>query len=165
MDFPGADVIADRLAAVNPMAQIDEKSPIPPQVQMQLANNQQQMQAMQQQIQQMGMMIKNRQDVEIVRQTGEDRRAVLEAEVKMRDQNTRSLTSQNKTEIDALMKLILGQMDTSRLEAEIASRNKDQYGVMTQATQSIEDNMELMLPQAQQQPQQGQIPQQEQPMQ
>ena len=165
MDFPGADVIADRLAAVNPMAQIDDKSPIPPQVQMQLANNQQQMQAMQQQIQQMGMMIKNRQDVEIVRQTGEDRRAVLEAEVKMRDQNTRSLTSQNKTEIDALMKLILGQMDTSRLEAEIASRNKDQYGVMTQATQSIEDNMELMLPQAQQQPQQGQIPQQEQPMQ
>jgi hypothetical protein len=165
MDFPGADVIADRLAAVNPMAQIDEKSPIPPQVQMQLANNQQQMQAMQQQIQSMAMMIKNRQDVEQVRQTGEDRRAVLEAEVKMRDQNTRSLTSQNKTEIDALMKLILGHMDTARLEAEIASRNQDQYGVMTQATQAIEDNMAVMMPPPPQQmpqgqPQQGQPPQQ-----
>lgn len=165
MDFPGAETIADRLAAVNPLAQIDEKSPIPPQVQMQLAASQQQMQAMAQQIQQLQMMIKNRQDVEIVRQTGEDRRAVLEAEVKMRDQNTRSLTSQNKTEIDALMKLILGHMDTARLEAEIAARNKDQYGVMNQATQSIEDNMKLMLPQPQQQMPQGQMPQQEQPMQ
>lgn len=165
MDFPGADIIADRLAAVNPLAQIDEKSPIPPQVQMQLANSQQQMQQMAQQIQQLQMMIKNRQDVEAVRQTGEDRRAVLAAEVKMRDQNTRSLTSQNKTEIDALMKLILGHMDTARLEAEIASRNRDQYGVMTQATQSIEDNMAVMMPpppqeqMPQEQMQQGQPPQ------
>jgi len=154
MDFPGADIIADRLASVNPLAQIDEKSPVPPQVQMQLANNQKQMQAMAQQIEQLAMMIKNRQDVEMVRQTGEDRRAVLAAEVKMRDQNTRSLTSQNKTEIDALMKLILGHMDTARLEAEIRARNQDQYGVMTQATQAIEDNMAVMMPQQMQQPQQ-----------
>jgi len=165
MDFPGADIIADRLAAVNPMAQIDEKSPIPPQVQMQLANNQQQMQAMQQQIQQMAMVIKNRQDVEQVRQTGEDRRAVLAAEVKLHDQNTRSVTSQNKTEIDALMKLILGHMDTARLEAEIASRNQDQYGVMTQATQSIEDNMAVMMPPPPQQQMPQQQPQQGQPQQ
>jgi hypothetical protein len=166
MDFPGADIIADRLASVNPLAQIDEKSPIPPQVQMQLANSQQQMQQMAQQIQQLQMMIKNRQDVEQVRQVGEDRRAVLQAEVKMRDQNTRSLTSQNKTEIDALMKLILGHMDTARLEAEIAARNQDQYGVMTQATQAIEDNMAVMMPpppqqqMPQEQMQQGQPPQQ-----
>jgi hypothetical protein len=165
MDFPGADIIADRLAAINPLAQIDEKSPIPPQVQMQLAQSQQQMQAMQQQIQALQMMIKNRQDVEQVRQSGEDRRAVIAAEVKMRDQNTRSLTSQNKTEIEALMKLILGQMDTSRLEAEILARNADQYGMMNQATQAIEDNMAVMMPpppqeqqMAQQQPQQGQQP-------
>jgi hypothetical protein len=163
MDFPGADIIADRLASVNPLAQIDEKSPVPPQVQMQLANNQKQMQAMAQQIEQLAMMIKNRQDVEQVRQTGEDRRAVLAAEVKMRDQNTRSLTSQNKTEIEALMKLILGQMDTSRLEAEILSRNADQYGVMTQATQAIEDNMAVMMPQPQQMQQQPQQMQQGMP--
>jgi hypothetical protein len=159
MDFPGADVIADRLAAVNPMAQIDEKSPIPPQVQMQLANNQQQMQAMQQQIQAMQLFITNRQDVEQVRQSGEDRRAVIAAEVKMRDQNTRSLTSQNKTEIDALMKLILGQMDTSRLEAEIMSRNAEQYQMMNTATQAIEDNMAVMAPSAEQIQQAQQMPQ------
>lgn len=165
MDFPGADIIADRLAASNPLAQIDDKSPIPPQVQMQLAQSQQQMQAMAQQIQGLQMMIKNRQDVEQVRQVGEDRRAVLAAEVKLHDQNTRSVTSQNKTEIDALMKLILGHMDTARLEQEIASRNQDQGVYMDRAANSITDNMEAMMPpppqqMPQQQPQQGQPPQQ-----
>jgi hypothetical protein len=159
MDFPGADIIADRLAASNPLAQIDEKSPIPPQVQMQLAQSQQQMQAMGQQIQALQMMIKNRQDVEQVRQTGEDRRAVLAAEVKLHDQNTRSVTSQNKTEIDALMKLILGHMDTARLEAEIASRNQDQGVYMDRAANSIVDNMQAMMPPPPQE-QQGQPPQQ-----
>ena len=147
MDFPGAEIIADRLASVNPLAQIDEKSDVPPQVQMQLANAQQQMQAMQQQIQQMAMMIKNRQDVEQVRQTGEDRRAVLAAEVKLHDQNTRSVTSQNKTEIDSLMKLILSHMDTGRLEREIEARNREQMGYTAEAARSIEDNMQQMLPQ------------------
>ena len=165
MDFPGAEVIADRLAAVNPLAQIDEKSPVPPQVQMQLAASQQQMQQMAQQIQQLQMMIKNRQDVEQVRQIGEDRRAVLAAEVKLHDQNTRSVTSQNKTEIDALMKLILGHMDTARLEAEIRARNQEQYSYTDQATQSIQDNMQQMLPQPMQQMPQEQSMQEQQPMQ
>ena len=162
MDFPGAEIIADRLASVNPLAQIDDKSDVPPQVQMQLANAQQQMQAMQQQIQQMAMMIKNRQDVEQVRQMGDDRRAVLAAEVKLHDQNTRSVTTQNKTEIDALMQLILGHMDTERLEREIQARNREQFGFMDEATQSIQDNIQQMTPQPQpqQQPQQGQLPQQ-----
>ena len=164
MDFPGAEVIADRLASINPLAQIDDKSPIPPQVQMQLANSQKQMEAMAQQIQQLQMMIKNRQDVEQVRQVGEDRRAVLAAEVKLHDQNTRSVTSQNKTEIDALMKLILGHMDTARLEQEIASRNQDQGAYMDRAAMSIEDNMQQMMPQQQQmQPQQMPQEQMQQP--
>ena len=163
MDFPGAEVIADRLASINPLAQIDDKSPIPPQVQMQLANSQKQMEAMAQQIQQLQMMIKNRQDVEQVRQVGEDRRAVLAAEVKLHDQNTRSVTSQNKTEIDALMKLILGHMDTARLEQEIASRNQDQGAYMDRAAMSIEDNMQQMMPQQQMQPQQMPQEQMQQP--
>jgi len=163
MDFPGAEIIADRLAAVNPLAQIDEKSPVPPQVQIQLAQSQQQMQQMAQQIQALQMMIKNRQDVEQVRQVGEDRRAVLAAEVKLHDQNTRSVTSQNKTEIDSLMKLILSHMDTGRLEREIEARNREQLKYTNQAAMSIEDNMAAMIPpppQPQQQPQQGQPPQQ-----
>jgi hypothetical protein len=50
MDFPGADTIADRLAAVNPMSQVDEKSDIPPQVQMQLMASQKMVADLQQQI-------------------------------------------------------------------------------------------------------------------
>ena len=149
MDFPGADIIADRLAAANPLAQIDEKSPIPPQAQMQLQQSQKTIQDMAQIIEQLQMVIKNRADVEGIRQTGEDRRAGLNAEVKMHDQNTRSVTSQNKTEIDALMKLILANMDASQLEREIALRNREQYGYMDRATQSIEDNMATMTPQPQ----------------
>lgn len=154
MDFPGADIIADRLAAVNPLAQIDEKSPIPPQVQMQLAASQQQIQQMAQQIQSLQMVIKSRQDVEAVRQTGENQRAVIGAEVKLHDQNTRSITSQNKTEIDALVKLILANMDSNQLEREIAARNREQYAYTNQAQQAIQDNIEQMTPQPMQQPMQ-----------
>lgn len=164
MDFPGAEIIADRLAAVNPLAQIDEKSPIPPQVQMQLAASQKQIQEMSQVIQQLQMMIKNRQDVEGMRQMGENERAVLAAEVKMRDQNTRSITSQNKTEIDALVRLILDNMDTNRLEREIAARNREQYNVIGDANQSIIDNMQSMMPQQQMQQQMPQAQPMEQPM-
>jgi hypothetical protein len=77
MDFPGAEIIADRLAASNPLAQIDDKSPVPPQVQMQLKQNQAQMQEMQQQMQQMQMMIKQRQDIEQVKQDSETKRVLI----------------------------------------------------------------------------------------
>jgi len=77
MDFPGADVIADRLAASNPLAQIDDKSPVPPQVQMQLKQSQAQLQQMQQQMQQMQMMIKQRQDIEQVKQDAETKRVLI----------------------------------------------------------------------------------------
>ena len=77
MDFPGADVIADRLAAANPMSQIDDKSPVPPQVQMQLKANQAQMQQMQEQLQQMQMVIKQRQDIEQVKQDAETKRVLI----------------------------------------------------------------------------------------
>ena len=64
MDFPGADIIADRLAAANPLAQIDEKSDIPPQVQMQLQQSQATIQQLQQQLQALQMDMKYRATVE-----------------------------------------------------------------------------------------------------
>jgi len=104
MDFPGAEVIADRLAAVNPLAQIDEKSDIPPQVQMQLAQAKQQMQMMQRQMQAMPLKIQNRGQVAADRrETGATKRKLMEvtakarntetmAEVKVNDQNTQAIT-------------------------------------------------------------------------
>ena len=148
MDFPGADIIADRLAATNPLAQIDEKSDIPPQVQMQLMQNKAQMQQMQQALQQLQMVIKQRQDIEQVKQDSETKRELMRqtakahntetmAEVKVNDQNTRAITSQNKVEIEAIMELLLHHMDTKRLNMEIDRRNAEQYQAMQFAQQDI----------------------------
>jgi hypothetical protein len=59
------------------------------------------------------------------------------AEVKVNDQNTRAITSQNKTEIDAIVELLLHHMDTSRLEMEIAKRNAEQQRYATAAAEDI----------------------------
>jgi hypothetical protein len=149
MDFPGADTIADRLASLNPLAQIDPKSDIPPQIQMQLAQQQQTIQQLQQQMQAMGMDIQYRQGVEQIKQQGETQRELMRqtgkahntetmAEVRVNDQNTRSVTSQNKTEIEAIVQLLLHRMDTSRLTQEIERRNAEQYAAINVATQDIE---------------------------
>lgn len=149
MDFPGADVIADRLASMNPMAQVDEKSDIPPQVQMELANNKKQMEAMQQQLQAAQLEINNRGQVAQIREEGATRRKLMEvtakahntetmAEVKVNDQNTRAITSQNKTEIDAIVQLLLHHMDTGRLIQEIEKRNMEQNQYAAAAAADIE---------------------------
>jgi len=148
MDFPGADIIADRLAASNPLAQIDEKSPIPPQVQMQLAQSKQVIEQQQQQLQAMQLEINNRGQVAQIREDGATKRKLMEvtskahntetmAEVKVNDQNTRAITSQNKTEIDAIVQLLLHHMDTSRLTAEIERRNMEQNQYAQFAAQDI----------------------------
>ena len=137
MDFPGADVIADRLAAANPLAQIDDKSPIPPQVQMQLAQSKQEIENLQQQIAAMGADLKYGASVKQIQETEETKREMMRqtakahntetmAEVRVNDQNTRSITSQNKTEIEAIVQLLLHKMDTRRLEEEIYRRNLEQ---------------------------------------
>jgi len=148
MDWPGADVIADRLAAANPLAQIDEHSEIPPQVQMQLAQAKKQVADMQQQMEAMQIMIKQRGDIEQVKQDNETKRELLRqtakahntetmAEVKVNDQNTRAITSQNKTELDAFVQLLIHHMDTGRLEREIKLRNEEQAKYAQMASDDI----------------------------
>jgi hypothetical protein len=95
MDWPGADIIADRLAASNPMAQIDDKSKIPPQVQMQLAMSQKQIQELTQALQAKDLMLKNRMDVEQLRQDSETKRTLMKEtnkahEVEIREQSDRA---------------------------------------------------------------------------
>lgn len=91
-DFPGSEVIADRLAAMNPMAKLDEKSDIPPQVQMQLQQLQQQLQQAQQQLQQAQQEIKSREDLEKMKQDGETQREHMRLTVKAHDVETRDAT-------------------------------------------------------------------------
>ena len=148
MDFPGSDVIADRLAAMNPMAQIDEKSDIPPQAQMELAQSKQMIQQLQQQLQAAGLEINNRSQVAQIKEEGATKRKLMEvtakahntetmAEVKVNDQNTRAITSQNKTEIEAITDLLLHRMDTARLVQEIDKRNLEQNQYANFAAEDI----------------------------
>jgi len=108
MDFPGADIIADRMATLNPLSQVDEKSPIPPQVQMQLAQSQQQMQQMGQQIQQLQMMIKQRQDIEQVKQDNETKRELMKQTAKAHDIEMSNETKRR----DVDMKVMGKEQDT-----------------------------------------------------
>jgi hypothetical protein len=158
MDFPGADVIADRLAALNPMAQIDEKSDVPPQAQMQLAQQQKTMQDMQQQLQAAQLEINNRSQVAQIKEEGSTKRKLMDvtarahntetmAEVRVNDQNTRAVTSQNKTEIDAIVQLLLHHMDTGRLMSEIERRNQEQGQYATIAAQDIDQGQNPLMQQ------------------
>lgn len=148
MDFPGADVIADRLAAMNPMANIDEKSDIPPEAQMRLAQSEQTIQQLQQQLQAAGLEINNRAQVAQIKEEGATKRKLMEvtakahntetmAEVKVNDQNTRAITSQNKTEIDALVRILLARMSPNELLAEIDRLNAEQGQYAQFAAQDI----------------------------
>jgi hypothetical protein len=115
MDFPGADVIADRLAAVNPMAQIDEKSEIPPQVQMQLANAQKQIQDLQQQIQAEQMDKKYRATVQQQVQEAETAREKMRLDVKREDTMLRVDTQAHDTIIKTQT-----QIEVEQLKAQVA---------------------------------------------
>ena len=137
MDWPGADIIADRLAASNPMAQIDDKSKVPPQVQMQLAMSQKQIQELTQAIQARDLMLKNRMDVEQMKQDSETKRTLMKEtgranEAELREQSDRNemqmrvegqandtvINSQTRLEIERMKQqiaLVLAQMDKGAL--------------------------------------------------
>lgn len=126
MEFPGAEVIADRLAASNPLAQIDEKSEIPPQVQMQLAQSKQQIQQMAQQLQAMQLAIKQRQDIEQVKQDAETKRVLIKEtnrahEMELRDQHDHD---DMRMKVDAqahdTVLKTQTQKDIERMKAEVA---------------------------------------------
>jgi uncharacterized protein with PIN domain len=150
MDFPGADVIADRLAARNPMAQIDEKSDIPPQVQMQLAQQQQQLQQMQQQLQAAQLEINNRMQVAQLKDEGETKRKLMDvtarahntetvAEARVNNENIRRVTTQNRTEIEALVKMLIARMPPDQLLMEIEKMNQEQAAYAQFGIQDISE--------------------------
>ena len=82
------------------LAQIDEKSEIPPKVQMMIKQLQTQLQQMQQQNQQQAMLLKNRMDVEQVRQQGETQREHMRATVKAHDTESWVAHENRKTELE-----------------------------------------------------------------
>jgi hypothetical protein len=129
---------------------------------------------LQQQIQTMGLDLKYGQSVTETKERAATARKLMEvtakahntetmAEVKVNDQNTRSITSQNKTEIDAIVKMLIANLDTTAIKAELDRRNEEQYAFAMQAQQDISQGANpLMNPQPAPQPMPAMQP--EQPM-
>ena len=151
MDFPGADVIADRLAAMNPMAQIDEKSDIPPEIQMRLAQSQQAIEQLQQQLQAAGLEINNRMQVAQIKEEGATKRKLMDVtarahntetinEAKVNQTNVKAITEQNKSEIDALVKMLIARMPPDQLLAEIDRLNAEQQQYSVAAAMDIDQD-------------------------
>ena len=93
--------------------------------------------------------INNRAQVAQIKEEGANKRKLMDvtakahntetmAEVKVNDQNTRAITSQNKTEIDAIVQLLLHHMDTGRLVKEIEARNREQAQYAEAAASDID---------------------------
>ena len=161
MDFPGAEVIADRLAANNPLAQIDEKSEIPPQIQMQLMQAQKQIADMQQMIAAMELEKQYRGDIENIRQEGETKRKLMDVtsrayntdtinEAKVNQQIMNSQANQNKAELDAVTKMLLKRMDIGELRQVIAEKDAEQAQVAAFAEREVNRSDNPFLQQEQQ---------------
>jgi hypothetical protein len=115
MDFPGADIIADRLAAANPLAQVDEKTDIPPQVQMQLKQSQMTIQQLQQQIQQMTLDMKYGASIAQQKDQAMLQKAQMELEVRREDTRMRTDTQAHDTVIKTQT-----QLEIEQLKAQLA---------------------------------------------
>jgi hypothetical protein len=147
MDFNQSDVLADRMAAANPLAQVDEQSEVPVPAQMKIKALTQNVQQLQQALGQMQMELKYRGGIEKMKQDGETQRAHLAATVKAHDSlersatmdhdtNTRAITAQNVEEIKAVAMLMAKHLDTADLQREIASREASEMRLAEQPVEA-----------------------------
>lgn len=139
-DAPGMDVLADRMAAANPLAQIDEKDDIPPATQMKIKGLEQQLQQMQQQLQAAAQEIKLKTGIVQMQENAETQREHMRQTVKAHisevedkgwqrdvdersatkrhDTEVRALTAQNVAEINGLVKLLTEHLSTAQFEKQ-----------------------------------------------
>ena len=111
MDFPGAEIIADRLAAANPLAQIDEKSDVPPSAQMMIKQLQTQLQKTQQQLQGADALLKSRADLENMKQESETKRELMRVTGKAHDTETWTSMEMQKAQIKSKTDLQTTSLD------------------------------------------------------
>jgi len=124
-DFPGAEVIADRLASMNPLAQLDEKSDVPPAAQVRLKQSEQQIKMLTERLQAAEQEIKMRSEIERMKQEGETQREHMRQTVRAHDVEsvtatrrhdveTKALSAQNVAEINGLVKLLTEHLVSAR---------------------------------------------------
>ena len=80
-----------------------------------------------------------------MRQTAKAHNTEAMLEARVHDVNTKAVTSQNKTEIDAIMELLLHHMDTNRLNQEIDRRNREQTAYTMEAVRDIDEGQNPLM--------------------
>jgi hypothetical protein len=131
MDWPGAEIIADRLAAANPLAQIDDKSDIPPRAQMMIKQLQQQLQQAGQQAQALQLQDKFKTSIEaqkeaaethrlLIKEDREDKRRAMEDASFVHTEHTKAFTALGVKELEGVIK-ILTQIKEHGHERDLAA--------------------------------------------
>ena len=128
MDFPGADAIADRLAAANPLSQIDENSEIPPQVQMKMKGMQQMIQQLQGQLQQAAIEHKFGLQKEGMKQEGETQRAHMAAVVKAHD--TESWVNEESKQVESVERTRMAESHIEALSKQMIEEMRAQTALL-----------------------------------
>jgi hypothetical protein len=115
--------------------------------------------------------INNRGQVAQIREEGATKRKLMDVtarahntetinEAKVNQTNVNAITSQNKSEIDALVKMLIARMPTDQLMMEIERLNAEQQQLAMVAAEDISQGANPLI-----NPQQMQQPMQPQPMQ
>ena len=115
---------------------------------MRLAQSEQMIQQLQQQLQAAGLEINNRAQVAQIKEEGATRRKLMDVtarahntetinEAKVNQTNVNAITSQNKSEIDALVKMLIARMSPDQLMMEIERLNAEQQQLAMFAAQDI----------------------------
>lgn len=147
MDFPGAEEIADRLAAANPLAQIDDKSEIPPKVQMAIKGMQQTIKQLQDALGAAQLEIKSKTSVaeirehgailrEKIKQEGDAKEREITRAQKQHDTETFALTAQNVAEINALARILTSKGDQAHDLRKMLATFEHETGMMNKEQQA-----------------------------
>ena len=135
MDFPGAEVIADRLAAANPLAQVDDKSDIPPQAQMLIAQGQQTIQQLQGQIQAEEMDKKYRATVQEQVQSAETDREKMRIEA---DAHKTIINNETKRDIEEMKDATRRELEAMKAQLAFVLSKIDERAERAADVEAIE---------------------------
>jgi hypothetical protein len=144
MDFPGADIIADRLAAANPMAQIDSGSEIPPQVQMKLQQQDAIIKQLEQQLQAAGMELKTRAGIEQMKQDGATKRTLMQTTAQVHIEDQENQAWMEDTHVKAQVALSVAEINAVRELLKTSVNNRADLAVLDRTTEQEEAELNAM---------------------
>jgi hypothetical protein len=144
MDFPGADIIADRLAAANPMAQIDSESEIAPQVQMKLQQQDATIKQLEQQLQAAGMELKTRAGIEQMKQDGATRRELMKQTSAVHIENQENDAWMEDTHVKAQVALSVAEINAFRELLKTGINNRADLEVLNRTVEEEETELTTM---------------------